>query len=281
MDYNNFDIKYEEEFKKLHEIIKGLINSKDTTMVSRIIDTISENEYLLCFKLKDEWAIDKRYPYYSLFIDESKGTIQKDCNINQVKGHNCSEVYHREVIYSNISRVLRSIRYIVEGKCEPLNVVEIDNQYFIIDGKHRYTAHLLLNQETFPANVDVLDYENEISKYILLKDFDMRHRWVAKSDILEEIVKIPKKGFWESKNEYSKKAKRIALSIWDKVEQKCFFNTMPNDERINTIIERFGIFEIEKIEFVNFLLEKVYANRKENEFELYALFNDIARAKKF
>lgn len=280
MDYRNFDIKHEIEFKRLHEIIKDLVKSNDAAMVSRIKKTIFDNEYLLYLKIKDEWNIDKRYPFYNLFIDESKGYIKKECNLNQVKGHNCSEISHRKVIYSNISRVLGSIEYIVEGKCEPLDVVEINDQYFIINGKHRYTAHLLLNKETFPANVNVLDYENEISKYILLKGTNLTHQWIVKADILNECFSIPRKGFFESKNEYSRKVKNIAQSIWYKLEQKTFFNTKPNDERIDTLIKQFGMLEIDKIEFINFLVEKSIESRKEIEFELYALFIDIARVQK-
>ncbi|MFW6677500.1 hypothetical protein ACOAOT_07555 [Lacrimispora sp. AGF001] len=51
----------------------------------------------------------------------------------------------------NFQRVINAIPYILEDKCEPIRLMRRSAGYHILDGKHRYFAHVLLGKEKVPA----------------------------------------------------------------------------------------------------------------------------------
>jgi len=66
-------------------------------------------------------------------------------------------------------RVISSIDYILTNSCLPLSVVLYEKNYFILDGRHRFYAHLILGRKTLPVSVhEIANDESEQGNMITI-----------------------------------------------------------------------------------------------------------------
>ena len=111
------------------------------------VEAFMEKEKFLGIELKgreeyfNDWELST--PYYD------------EISIKSVAGWNSPDSTIKE---DNWSRVVNSVKYIVENKCMPIAVIKLPNdndndKYYIQDGKHRFYAHLLLRRGKIPVSI--------------------------------------------------------------------------------------------------------------------------------
>lgn len=90
--------------------------------------------------------------YYSYYVPlgEFEECHYEELNIEKINDTNSGR---EDRIYSNYSRVVGSMRYIIRGECEPIIVKKDGERYYIEDGKHRYVAHILLGLDKIPVKI--------------------------------------------------------------------------------------------------------------------------------
>lgn len=91
-----------------------------------------------------------------------------EIDISLVNSTNTSSA--RKIIYSNYSRVMNSIEYILKNECRPISILRDGDTYYIENGKHRYLAHILLGKKNIPVSIQERVKEEEVdSNFIQYK----------------------------------------------------------------------------------------------------------------
>lgn len=89
-----------------------------------------------------EFFETKEFPLSSL----GQTTYYGEINIDEIISANSHAITD-----DNFQRVINAIPYILEDKCEPIRLMRRSGGYHILDGKHRYFAHVLLGKEKVSA----------------------------------------------------------------------------------------------------------------------------------
>lgn len=155
-----------------------------------------EEEELPLIYMKDNRYIDLQadygIPYYA------------EIDVSLINSTNTSSV--RKIIYSNYSRVIDSISFILDNECKPISILKDGDIYYIQNGKHRYLAHILLGKKIIPVSIRERVKEKEL-------DFNFIQ---FKRNLYEDdghIISYPDKiiNFYEKNTEIFESIKRVEM----------------------------------------------------------------------
>lgn len=126
------------------------------------------NKYIstLRSKIKDntwkDFMTHNKYPFFDVMYDEVPDVREfivetkyySEIPIDLISSHNVTGGKGPMISDNNFSRVIDSIEYILNNSCRPIYVQKFGNKYHIVNGKHRFYAHVLLQKNIIPVSID-------------------------------------------------------------------------------------------------------------------------------